>query len=106
MFYEYAHHCTVIPLFMISLFLSKKSYPTSPSPTYFDVGYYNNIFHYRTTAYGFLSAASRIAGVLGSLCFGQFIYSSQAIPMLTTSAVLLTGAIVSLKIKETKDNLL
>ncbi|XP_050730994.1 synaptic vesicle glycoprotein 2C-like isoform X2 [Eriocheir sinensis] len=62
--------------------------------------------HIRTTAYGFLSAASRIAGVLGSLCFGQFIYSSQAIPMLTTSAVLMIGAIVSLKLKETKDNLI
>lgn len=62
--------------------------------------------HIRTTAYGFLSAASRIAGVLGSLCFGQFIYSSRAIPMLATSVVLMIGAIVSLKLKETKDNLL
>nr|XP_045611722.1 synaptic vesicle glycoprotein 2A-like isoform X1 [Procambarus clarkii] len=62
--------------------------------------------HIRTTAYGFLSAASRIAGVLGSLCFGQFIYSSRAIPMLATSAVLMIGAIVSLKLQETKDNLL
>ncbi|KAK8381186.1 hypothetical protein O3P69_008212 [Scylla paramamosain] len=61
--------------------------------------------HIRTTAYGFLSAASRIAGVLGSLWFGQFIYSSQAIPMLTTSVVLLIGALFSLKLKETKDNL-
>ncbi|KAK3896226.1 hypothetical protein Pcinc_000148 [Petrolisthes cinctipes] len=60
----------------------------------------------RTTAYGFLSAASRIAGVMGTLCFGQFIYSSRAIPMLTTSAVLLIGSIVSLRLKETKDNLL
>lgn len=68
--------------------------------------YHNDItFHYRTTAYGFLSAASRIAGVLGSLCFGQFIYSSQAIPMLTTSAVLMIGAMFSLKLKETRDNL-
>ncbi|XP_071533141.1 synaptic vesicle glycoprotein 2C-like isoform X2 [Panulirus ornatus] len=62
--------------------------------------------HIRTTAYGFLSASSRIAGVLGSLCFGQFIYSSRAIPMLTTSAVLLLGSLVSLKLQETKDNLL
>ncbi|ROT61175.1 Synaptic vesicle glycoprotein 2B [Penaeus vannamei] len=62
--------------------------------------------HIRTTAYGFLSATSRIAGVLGSLCFGQFIYTSRAIPMLTTSVVLLLGSIVSLKLPETRDNLL
>ncbi|KAK7081218.1 Synaptic vesicle glycoprotein 2A [Halocaridina rubra] len=62
--------------------------------------------HIRTTAYGFLSAVSRIAGVLGSLCFGQFIYSSRAIPMLTTTVVLLLGGLVSLKLPETRENLL
>ncbi|XP_042241451.1 synaptic vesicle glycoprotein 2C-like [Homarus americanus] len=62
--------------------------------------------HIRTTAYGFLSAASRIAGVMGSLVFGQFIYSSRAIPMIATSIVLMLGSIVSLKLPETKDNLL
>ncbi|XP_066973216.1 synaptic vesicle glycoprotein 2B-like, partial [Macrobrachium rosenbergii] len=62
--------------------------------------------HIRTTAYGFLSAASRIAGVLGSLCFGQFIYSSRAIPMLTTTAVLFLGGMIAFKLPETRENLL
>ncbi|CAL4119411.1 unnamed protein product [Meganyctiphanes norvegica] len=62
--------------------------------------------HIRTTAYGFLSAVSRIAGVLGSLCFGQFVYSNRAIPMLTTAAVLLSGGLVATQLPETRDNLL
>ena len=60
---------------------------------------------HRTTAYGFLSATSRVAGVLGSLCFGQFIYSSRAVPMLTTAAVLAVGGVVAVRLPETRDNL-
>ncbi|KAB7497819.1 Synaptic vesicle glycoprotein 2B [Armadillidium nasatum] len=60
----------------------------------------------RTTAYGFLSATSRIAGILGSLCFGNFIYVSRTIPMLTTSAVLLVGGLVATRMPETRDALM
>ncbi|XP_076065847.1 synaptic vesicle glycoprotein 2C-like [Oratosquilla oratoria] len=59
--------------------------------------------HIRTTAYGFLSAVSRIGGVLGSLCFGHFIYVSRAVPMLTTCAALIIGGLFALKLPETKD---
>ncbi|RXG58607.1 Synaptic vesicle glycoprotein 2C [Armadillidium vulgare] len=62
--------------------------------------------HIRTTAYGFLSATSRIAGILGSLCFGNFIYASRTIPMLTTSAVLLVGGLVATRMPETRDALM
>ncbi|KAA0187251.1 hypothetical protein HAZT_HAZT006661 [Hyalella azteca] len=61
--------------------------------------------HIRTSAYGFISAVSRVGGIAGSLTFGHFIYLSRAIPMLTTFAVLLIGGLVALKIPETRDRL-
>ncbi|CAG0924285.1 unnamed protein product, partial [Notodromas monacha] len=65
-----------------------------------------DMYPYRATGYGFLSAVCRIAGILGSLTFGNYIGVSRAIPMLTTAAVLLIGAIASIRIPETKDILL
>lgn len=61
---------------------------------------------YRGTGYGFLSAVSRIAAILGNLTFAHYISISKALPILTTAAVLLIGALTSLKLSETKDVLM
>ncbi|XP_037092099.1 synaptic vesicle glycoprotein 2B-like [Pollicipes pollicipes] len=57
----------------------------------------------RTTGYGFISSVSRVAGVIGTLTFGQFIEVNLAIPMLTTVAVLAMGGLAALRLPETKD---
>ncbi|CAN7979806.1 unnamed protein product [Ixodes pacificus] len=59
-----------------------------------------------STAYGFLSAASRLAALLGSLTFGHFISLNKSVPIITTSAVLLLGCLVSWRMPETKDVLM
>ncbi|KAH8023299.1 hypothetical protein HPB51_011742 [Rhipicephalus microplus] len=61
---------------------------------------------YRSTAYGFLSAASRLAALLGSLTFGHFISMSRSVPIVTTAAVLLVGCLASLRLPETRDVLM
>ncbi|GFV07465.1 synaptic vesicle glycoprotein 2B [Trichonephila clavipes] len=60
----------------------------------------------RSTGYGFLSAISRLAAILGNLTFARFISVSRALPVLTTATVLMVGALASLKLKETKDALM
>ncbi|KFM64922.1 Synaptic vesicle glycoprotein 2B, partial [Stegodyphus mimosarum] len=60
----------------------------------------------RSTGYGFLSAISRLAAILGNFTFAHYISISKALPILTTAAVLLVGAICSLKLPETKDILM
>ncbi|KAH7944805.1 hypothetical protein HPB49_000746 [Dermacentor silvarum] len=60
----------------------------------------------RSTAYGFLSAASRLAALLGSLTFGHFISMNRSVPILTTAAVLLVGCLASLRLPETRDVLM
>ncbi|XP_067123934.1 synaptic vesicle glycoprotein 2C-like [Centruroides vittatus] len=60
----------------------------------------------RSTGYGFLSAISRLAAVLGNLTFGSFIGTSKAVPILTSAAVILLGSICSVKLPETKDALM
>ncbi|PRD33866.1 UNVERIFIED_CONTAM: Sv2c [Trichonephila clavipes] len=60
----------------------------------------------RSTGYGFLSAISRLAAILGNLTFARFISVSRALPVLTTATVLMVGALASLKLKETKDALI
>lgn len=60
----------------------------------------------RSTAYGFLSAASRLAALLGSLTFGHFISMSRSVPIVTTAAVLLVGCLASLRLPETRDVLM
>ncbi|GFQ89864.1 synaptic vesicle glycoprotein 2C [Trichonephila clavata] len=60
----------------------------------------------RSTGYGFLSAISRLAAILGNLTFARFISVSRALPVLTTATVLIVGALASLKLKETKDALM
>ncbi|CAG0893701.1 unnamed protein product [Cyprideis torosa] len=62
--------------------------------------------HLRTTGYGLLSAVCRTGAIFGSISFASFIGSSRAVPMLATAAVLLAGAIASLKMTETRDILL
>ena len=64
---------------------------------------YDTNYLTRTSAYGFLSAVSRIAGILGTLTFGHFMYVSRAVPMLTTCTVLLLGGLAALKLPETRD---
>ncbi|GFY74023.1 synaptic vesicle glycoprotein 2B [Trichonephila inaurata madagascariensis] len=59
-----------------------------------------------STGYGFLSAISRLAAILGNLTFARFISVSRALPVLTTATVLMVGALASLKLKETKDALM
>ncbi|XP_054724948.1 synaptic vesicle glycoprotein 2B-like [Uloborus diversus] len=60
----------------------------------------------RATGYGLLSAISRVAAILGNFTFAYYINISKALPILTTAAVLLVGAICSLKLDETKDALM
>ncbi|CAG0922051.1 unnamed protein product [Notodromas monacha] len=60
--------------------------------------------HDRNLPVSFKSA--ELPEILGSLTFGNYIGVSRAIPMLTTAAVLLIGAIASIRIPETKDILL
>lgn len=60
----------------------------------------------RSTAYGFLSAASRLAALLASATFGYFISLNRSVPILTTAAVLLVGCLVSLRLPETRDVLM
>ena len=59
-----------------------------------------------TTGYGFISSVSRVAGIVGTLTFGQFIDVNLAIPMLTTVAVLALGGLAAFKLPETKDILI
>ncbi|XP_055949084.1 synaptic vesicle glycoprotein 2C-like [Argiope bruennichi] len=59
-----------------------------------------------STGYGFLSAVSRLAAILGNLTFAHYISVSKALPVLTTATVLMVGALAALKLKETKDNLM
>ncbi|XP_042897934.2 synaptic vesicle glycoprotein 2C-like [Parasteatoda tepidariorum] len=60
----------------------------------------------RSTGYGFLSAVSRLAAIGGNLLFAHFISISKTLPILTTSAVLMVGALCALKLQETKDTLM
>ncbi|XP_043224835.1 synaptic vesicle glycoprotein 2C-like isoform X2 [Amphibalanus amphitrite] len=60
----------------------------------------------RTTGYGFISSVSRVAGIVGTLTFGQFIDVNLAIPMLTTVAVLALGGLAAFRLPETKDVLI
>ncbi|CAL1280473.1 unnamed protein product [Larinioides sclopetarius] len=60
----------------------------------------------RSTGYGFLSAVSRLAAILGNLTFAHYISVSKALPVLTTATVLLVGGLAALKLKETKDTLM
>ncbi|XP_064462331.1 synaptic vesicle glycoprotein 2C-like [Ornithodoros turicata] len=60
----------------------------------------------RSTAYGFLSATSRLASLLGVVSFGHLLEISKAAPILTTAGVILLGSLFSMKIPETKDVLM
>ncbi|XP_049807229.1 synaptic vesicle glycoprotein 2B-like [Schistocerca nitens] len=62
--------------------------------------------HLRTTGFGFMCATSRLSGVIGMNTFLSSIGSSRAIPMLITTAVLLIGGVVSIKLPETGSSLL
>ncbi|XP_002737314.1 synaptic vesicle glycoprotein 2C-like [Saccoglossus kowalevskii] len=60
----------------------------------------------RATAFGLLSAFSRIGGVLGNVSFGNFLHVSRAIPVLLSAAVFGIGGILSLKLPDTRKSLL
>lgn len=60
----------------------------------------------RSTGYGFLSAVSRLAAIMGNVTFARFINVSKAMPILTTAAVLLVGGLFSIRLPETKDILM
>ncbi|KAG8183292.1 hypothetical protein JTE90_025992 [Oedothorax gibbosus] len=59
----------------------------------------------RTTSYGLLSAVSRLAALLGSVSLGSAVHVSKLVPVLVSSAVLLTGAVCVTRLPETKDYL-
>jgi len=56
----------------------------------------------RASANGFLTAWSRIAALLGNAVMGAFIDSNCTIPLLTFSTVLLSGAVSSIFLPNTK----
>ncbi|CAM1300985.1 SV2A (predicted) [Pycnogonum litorale] len=62
--------------------------------------------HLRSTGYGTIAASCRIGGMLGNIIFGQFIGVSRAVPMVTTTVVLIIGGLTAIKIPETRDNLM
>ncbi|GIY67311.1 synaptic vesicle glycoprotein 2B [Caerostris darwini] len=59
----------------------------------------------RTTSYGIFSAISRLAAILSNLTFGSTVQVSKLIPIILSSAVLLSGAICVTRLPETKDYL-
>ena len=59
-------------------------------------------FGFRTTGFGLLSCVGRIAAILGNVTFGNLIDVGKALPVLTTSAVLLSGGLAALKLPESK----
>lgn len=62
--------------------------------------------HLRTTGCGFMCATYRLGGILGTVTFSNLVGASRVVPMLTTTVVLLTGGLLSLKLPETHTALL
>ncbi|XP_077993667.1 synaptic vesicle glycoprotein 2C-like [Glandiceps talaboti] len=60
----------------------------------------------RATAFGLLSAFSRVGGVLGNVSFGNFLHVSRAIPVLLAAAVFTAGGLLSLKLPDTRKTML
>ncbi|XP_070536428.1 synaptic vesicle glycoprotein 2C-like [Ptychodera flava] len=60
----------------------------------------------RATAFGLLSAFSRVGGVLGNVSFGNFLHVSRAIPVLLAAAVFAVGGFLSLKLPDTRKTIM
>jgi len=53
-----------------------------------------------------MCATYRLGGLLGTVTFSNLVSESRVVPMLTTTVVLLSGGLVSLKLPETHTALL
>uniref|UniRef100_A0A9J7Z5E1 Synaptic vesicle glycoprotein 2C n=1 Tax=Cyprinus carpio carpio TaxID=630221 RepID=A0A9J7Z5E1_CYPCA len=60
----------------------------------------------RGTGFGFCNAMCKLAAVLGNLIFGSLVGITKSIPILLASSVLVTGGLVSLRLPDTRSNVL
>ncbi|XP_032824771.2 synaptic vesicle glycoprotein 2C-like [Petromyzon marinus] len=60
----------------------------------------------RATGFGFLNALCRAATVMGNLIFGSLVSITKAIPILLASSVLVGGGLVSLRLPDTRNQVL
>ncbi|XP_051536890.1 synaptic vesicle glycoprotein 2C-like [Myxocyprinus asiaticus] len=60
----------------------------------------------RGTGFGFCNAMCKLAAVLGNLIFGSLVGISKSIPILLASSVLVCGGLVSLRLPDTRANVL
>ncbi|KAM6986188.1 synaptic vesicle glycoprotein 2C-like [Aplochiton taeniatus] len=60
----------------------------------------------RGTGFGFCNAMCKLAAVLGNLIFGSLVGITKALPILLASAVLVAGGLVSLRLPDTRNNVL
>ncbi|XP_047453534.1 synaptic vesicle glycoprotein 2B-like [Mugil cephalus] len=60
----------------------------------------------RATAFGVLNALCKLAAVLGSSTFSGFVGVSKAVPVLWSSAALVGGGLVALKLPDTRQKIL
>ncbi|XP_061426853.1 synaptic vesicle glycoprotein 2C-like isoform X3 [Lethenteron reissneri] len=60
----------------------------------------------RATGFGFLNALCKAATVMGNLIFGSLVSITKAIPILLASSVLVAGGLVSLRLPDTRNQVL